>query len=92
MSGVPILQEEVNRKALETVAYLTMALHHGKITPEQFSTGIDTLFMALSGLVTDKDFILMISEAQHIIDKEKSHGRTLKQHDPSESRASPGSW
>lgn len=74
MTGVPVLQDEVNRKALESMSYLITALHHKKITPEQFSTGVDVLFMAVSGLVTDRDFIHIITEAQATIEKEKKHG------------------
>lgn len=90
-AGVPLLQDEVNRKAIESLSYLTTAVHHGKITPDQFSTGIDVLFMAVSGLVTDKDFILLISEAQYIIDKEK---RNVAKPQPTNRQppASPGSW
>ena len=93
MTGVPILQDEVNRKAIETLSYLTTAVHHGKITPDQFSTGIDALFMAVSGLVTDKDFIFLITEAQNIIDKEKQNGRNrLHSARESDAHASPGAW
>lgn len=74
MTGVPVLQDEVNRKALESMSYLITALHHKKITPDQFSTGVDVLFMAVSGLVTDRDFIHIITEAQAAIDKEKKNG------------------
>jgi len=69
MSGVPILQDEVNRKAYEALSYLTMAVTHKKITPEQFSTGVDVLFMAVSGLVTDPDFIHIIGEAQRLCEE-----------------------
>ena len=75
MSGVPVLQDEVNRKALESLSYLITALHHKKITPEQFSTGVDVLFMAVSGLVTDKDFIHLIGETQHMIEKEQRNAQ-----------------
>ena len=68
---VPVLQDEVNRKALDTLAWLVMSVHHGKISAEQFSTGVDTLFMAVSGLVTDKDFIHMIGEAQYILEEDR---------------------
>jgi len=93
MTGVPVLQDEVNRKAFEALSYLTTAVHHGKITPEQFSTGVDVLFMAVSGLVTDPDFIHIISEAQYIIDKEKNDGSS-RLHSARESQAhtSPGDW
>lgn len=89
MTGVPVLQDEVNRKAFDALSYLTTAVHHGKITPEQFSTGIDVLFMAVSGLVTDPDFIYIISEAQGLIDKEKRHGRASTAHS---SEAHAGAW
>ena len=93
MTGVPVLQDEVNRKAFDALSYLTTAVHHGKITPEQFSTGIDVLFMAVSGLVTDPDFIYIISEAQGLIDKEKKHGNSrLHSARESESHVSPGAW
>lgn len=90
---VPVLQDEINRKAIETIAWLTLAVTHGKITPEQFSTGIDALFMATSGLVTDKDYIIMITEAQSLIDKEKKNGRSETQ-GACESHARPsfGDW
>jgi hypothetical protein len=93
MTGVPVLQDEVNRKAFDALSYLTTAVHHGKITPEQFSTGIDVLFMAVSGLVTDPDFIHIISEAQYIIDKEKQNGSS-RLHSARESAAHtpPGTW
>jgi hypothetical protein len=56
MSGVtthPTLKEELDRKAFETVEWLFTALDRGKLTPAQFSTGIDTLFMAVNGLVAE---------------------------------------
>ncbi len=88
---VPILQDEVNRKAFDTIAWLTLAVTQGKITPEQFSTGIDALFMATSGLVTDRDYIIMISEAQSLIEKVKN--ARIQQH-AAESRPRPsfGDW
>lgn len=93
MTGVPVLQDEVNRKAFDALSYLTTAVHHGKITPDQFSTGVDVLFLAVSGLVTDPDFIHIISEAQSLIDKEKQHGRN-ESHNARQSDAhpSPGDW
>lgn len=68
---VPVLQDEVNRKALDTLAWLVTSVHHGKISADQFSTGVDALFMAVSGLVTDRDFIHLIGEAQYIIEEER---------------------
>lgn len=71
MTGVPVLQDEVNRKAFDTLSWLTLAVSQDKITPQQYSTGIDALFMAVSGLVTDPDFIHMIGEAQRLCEEEK---------------------
>lgn len=88
---VPVLQDEINRKAFETIAWLTLAVTQGKITPEQFSTGIDALFMATSGLVTDRDYIIMISEAQSLIEKEKN-ARIRQQAAENQPRPSFGDW
>lgn len=74
MTAVPVLQDEINRKALDTLMWLTLALDQRKITPDQFSTGVDSLFMAVSGLVSDADWMQLIGEAQYIIDKEKNDG------------------
>ena len=63
---IPNLQQEVNRKAFDTFAWLTNAVMNGSITKEQFSTGIDALFMAMSGIVSDRDFIAYITEAQNL--------------------------
>jgi hypothetical protein len=53
----------LNRKAFETIEWLFTSLNKGRLTQDQFSTGVDALFMAVSGLV-DQDFISMITEAQ----------------------------
>jgi hypothetical protein len=53
----------LNRKAFETIEWLFTGLNKGRLTQDQFSTGVDALFMAVSGLV-DQDFIRMITEAQ----------------------------
>lgn len=66
MSQLPTLQEEIDRKAIDTLTWLTLAVSQEKITPQQFSTGVDVLFMAVSGLVHDKDFIHLIGEAQSL--------------------------
>jgi hypothetical protein len=50
---LPTLKEEVDRKAFETVEWLFTSLDKGKLTAAQFSTGIDTLFMAVNGLVNE---------------------------------------
>ena len=66
---IPVLQDEVNRKAFETLSWLTLSVTNDRITPSQYSIGIDSLFMAVSGLVTDKDFIHMITEAQRLCEE-----------------------
>ena len=65
---IPSLQAEVNRKAVETLEWLTDSVMKKKISQEQFSTGVDALFMAASGLVSDRDFIVYITEAQSLCD------------------------
>lgn len=58
--AVPTLREELDRKAFQTVDWLFTSLEKGKLTPAQFSTGIDALFMATSGLV-DEDIATIIT-------------------------------
>lgn len=45
------LAESINTKAFTATRELINAVHFGKITEEQFGTGIDALFTALSGIV-----------------------------------------
>jgi hypothetical protein len=91
VTAVPVLQDEVNRKAFDTIAWLTLAVTQGNITPDQFSTGIDALFMATSGLVTDPDYIIMIGEAQGLIEKVR-RDRARSGAADSVSRPSFGDW
>ncbi|MDY7537550.1 hypothetical protein RGU72_04695 [Undibacterium sp. 5I1] len=60
MSDVPVLREELDRKSLETAQWLLNSFQNHSITAEQFSTGLDTLFMAVSGLV-DEELIDLIT-------------------------------
>lgn len=60
---MPTLQEELDRKTFETLEWLFSAVQRGKITRDQFSTGVDTVFMTVSGLL-GKDFIDLITAAQ----------------------------
>lgn len=56
MSEVPEgydLGEELRRKSFETLQYLLSRVHGGILTEEQFNTGVDVLFMAVSGLVPE---------------------------------------
>ena len=60
---MPTVQEELDRKTFETLEWLFGAVRRGNLTQDQFSTGVDTLFMAVSGLL-GKDFIDLITAAQ----------------------------
>lgn len=59
------LRSELNRKTFETLDWLIRAVTRGDLTREQFSTGIDTLFMAVNGLV-DKEFVHILTEAAEL--------------------------
>lgn len=45
--------EELRAKSFDTLNYLIQSVHNAKITEEQFNTGVDALFMAVSGLVKE---------------------------------------
>lgn len=62
VSEVPVLQDEVNRKAFEALDNLVVRREAGKITDAQFAVGIEVLFDALSGLVSDGDFFYITGE------------------------------
>lgn len=68
LPAIPTLQEELNRKAFRSVDWLFTSLDNGKLTPEQFSAGIDALFMAVSGLV-DEDVVDLITAADKMAKK-----------------------
>ena len=65
LNEIPDVQDELNRKVYETLHWLTHSLTTAQITKDQFSTSLDTLFMAVSGLV-DRDFIHIITEAKEL--------------------------
>jgi hypothetical protein len=62
MSELPTLQEEVDRKVADTLLWLITGIEQGRLSKEQYQTGLDVLFMAVSGL-TDNDFIGFITKA-----------------------------
>ena len=62
MSALPSLQDELNRKAFQTMEWLTNAFDKAKISDAQFGTGIDALFMATSGLV-DGEILTLVTQA-----------------------------
>ena len=57
---LPTLEEELNRKAWETLDDLLRRHDQGKITQAQFDLALDVLFNALSGLV-DREFVKVLS-------------------------------
>jgi len=59
----PTLREELDRKAFQTLDWLFTSLDNGKLTAAQFSTGLDALFMATSGLVDDEIATLVTGAA-----------------------------
>lgn len=62
MSALPSVQDELNRKAFQTMEWLTNAFDKAKISDAQLSTGIDALFMATSGLV-DGEILALVTQA-----------------------------
>jgi hypothetical protein len=70
IAELPTLREELDRKTLETIQWLVRSTESGAITGDQLSVAVDTLFMAVSGLV-DADFINMFTELQAICPTEK---------------------
>lgn len=66
MSAVPDLREELDRKSMETIEFLYTGLDNGKLSLPQFSTGLDTLFMATAGLV-DKEIIDFVSNGSLLV-------------------------
>lgn len=70
-SVIPTLKDELDRKVFETIEFLVNANHRGRMSKAQVSASLDTLFMAVNGLV-DKDFIDIITTAQETVGGDKS--------------------
>lgn len=62
MTELPTLQEEIDRKAIETLEMLLNRHARGYITTAQLEVGLDALFGAVSGLAR-KDFLELITAA-----------------------------
>lgn len=56
-------QDEINRKALETIEKLAVDREQGRITEAQYAYGLDVLWSAIAGLV-DKDLMVMMEVAR----------------------------
>jgi hypothetical protein len=67
----PTIHEEIERKAWQTLEWLSESFHKGRLTEQQFSTGYDALFMAVSGLVDDGGFLEAVSEAGNLANSSK---------------------
>lgn len=48
---VPNLKDELDRKCFQTAEWLIVGYEKARLTLEQFSTGMDALFMASAGLI-----------------------------------------
>lgn len=69
MTELPLIREELNRKAFEAVEWLIVGADKGKISKAQFCTGIEAVFMTASGLLDESivDLITNASAACHSI-------------------------
>lgn len=65
MSIIPTIREELDRKAFETVEWLLSGFNAGRLTAQQLSTGLDTLFMAVNGL-TDEGIVDLITAGSEL--------------------------
>lgn len=79
----PTLREELDRKTFETLNWLITGQAKGILTDDQLSMGVDTLFMAVSGLV-DEDFIRIITEAQGSAETTKGGVKRVFRHKESD--------
>jgi len=72
MNGLPPpLKDELARKTYDAIAYLCTGLDHGKLTKDQFSTGMDVVFLVTAGLVPS-DVIDAVSESQTALQGHKT--------------------
>lgn len=63
MDELPTVQDELTRKAFETLERLILHLEQGRITDAQFNTGVEVLWDTTSGLV-HRPFFEAISEVK----------------------------
>lgn len=67
-NGVPNLKDELNRKTFDTIEWLFDSVRGGKLSHQQFSTGVDAVFMAVNGLVGDS-ILEIVTAADEIAGK-----------------------
>lgn len=65
---LPAVEDELDRKAIETLEMLLLKRDQGKITEAQFDTGLDILFSVAGGIVRE-DFAELISQAAEDINR-----------------------
>jgi hypothetical protein len=67
INTVPSVKDEVNRKAFATMEWLFASHQRGDMDARQFNTGVDSLFMATSGLV-DEEMMGLMHAAGQLVD------------------------
>ncbi|MFW6855293.1 hypothetical protein ACODYM_28800 [Burkholderia gladioli] len=70
-NDLPTIQEELDRKSIETLEWLITSRDNGRISSQQLKTGLDALFMTVSGL-TPEDFTTLVTEASMMLDRPAS--------------------
>ena len=74
---LPTLKEEIDRKSMEAALWLYESVTAGKITAAQFSTGLDALFMAVSGLANQDVFELITEGSEQAAQAEDRQRRVF---------------
>lgn len=64
--SLPSQEEELERKSLDALENLLLRERHGKITSAQLEVGLETLFTAVSGMVSE-DLVELITRASEEI-------------------------
>lgn len=81
MSDIPTIQEEINRKAFETLQKIVNDFNLGKISKSQYRYAVDIAWSALSGLFDDEMrmmFEQLSRDTQSVSLSEKTVFRHLK--------------
>lgn len=78
---IPTVRDELNRKSIDAVEYLVKKHVGGEISDEAYSVALDTLFIAVSGIVRE-DFIDLITAA----------GDEVKKPEQKKTANTEGSW
>lgn len=68
--SLPTIKQELSRKSIETLEYLVNERKRGQITNDQYSVGLDVLFMTCNGIV-ESDFIDLVTLAGEEVEAPK---------------------